>query len=169
MTFKRVPLWHWVNSIISGRSPPLYCTPTLIAMQGHQKNSEDKTVFSKHNNILSMEMSRLTRDGTAEPVSRDQNLRHARGQGNVHFPCSADHEHDWQLYPVDPYSAISDDNTYIQWLPARNHTPPRHILHEDGMELSHSQSGAPPGTRSIPSREQSSVCCRRHMALPRES
>ena len=55
---------------------------------------------------LSMEMSRLTRDGTAEPVSRDQILRHARGQGNVHFPCSADHEQDWQPYPVDPYSAI---------------------------------------------------------------
>ena len=31
-------------------------------------------------------MSRLTRDGTAEPVSRDQILRRERGQGNVHFP-----------------------------------------------------------------------------------
>ena len=62
---------------------------------------------------LSMEMSRLTRGGTAEPVSRDQILRHARGQGNVHFPCSADHEQDWQSYPVDPYSAICDDHTYI--------------------------------------------------------
>ena len=58
-------------------------------------------------------MSRLTRDGTAEPVSRDGILRHARGQGNVHFPCSADHEQDWKLYPVDPYSAICDDHTYI--------------------------------------------------------
>ena len=58
-------------------------------------------------------MSRLTRDGTAEPVSRDQILRHARGQGNVHFPCSADHEQDWQPYTVDPYSAICDDHTYI--------------------------------------------------------
>ena len=58
-------------------------------------------------------MSRLTRDGTAEPVSRDQILRHARGQGKVHFPCSADHEQDWQPYPVDPYSAICDDHTYI--------------------------------------------------------
>ena len=58
-------------------------------------------------------MSRLTRDGTAEPVSRDQILRHARGQGNVNFPCSADHEQDWQSYPVDPYSAICDDHTYI--------------------------------------------------------
>ena len=59
-----------------------------------------------------MEISRLTRDGTAEPVSRDQILRHARGQGNIHIPCSADHEQDWQPYPVDPYSAICDDHTY---------------------------------------------------------
>ena len=53
---------------------------------------------------LSMEMSRLTQDGTAEPVSRDQILRYERGQGNIHFPCSANHEQDWQPYPVDPYS-----------------------------------------------------------------
>ena len=61
-------------------------------------------------------MSRLTRDGTAEPVSRDQILRHVRGQGNIHFPCSADHEQDWQPYPVDSYSAICDDHTYIHML-----------------------------------------------------
>ena len=53
------------------------------------------------------------RDGFSA-ASRDQILRHARGQGNVHFPCSADHEQDWQPYPVDPYSAIiCDDDTYI--------------------------------------------------------
>ena len=62
---------------------------------------------------FSLEMSRLTRDGTAEPISRDQILRHARGQGDINFPCSADHEQDWQPYPVDPYSAIYDDYTYI--------------------------------------------------------
>ena len=28
-----------VNSIISGRSPPLYCTLTLISMQGHQNHN----------------------------------------------------------------------------------------------------------------------------------
>ena len=33
------------------------------------------------------------------------------GQGNIHFPCSADHEQDWQPYSVDPYSAICDDHT----------------------------------------------------------
>ena len=48
---------------------------------------------------------------TAESVSRDQILRHAQGQGNIHFLCSADHEQDWQPYPVDPYSAICDDHT----------------------------------------------------------
>ena len=58
-------------------------------------------------------MSRLTRDETAEPVSRDQILRHARAQGNIYFACSADHEQDWQHYQVDPYSAICNDHTYI--------------------------------------------------------
>ena len=62
---------------------------------------------------LSMEMSRLTRDGTAEPVSRDQILRHERGQENVHFSCSANHVQDWQPYPVDSYSCSMFDHTYM--------------------------------------------------------
>ena len=56
---------------------------------------------------LSMEMSGSTRDHTAEPVSRDQILRCEWGQGNIYFPCSADHEQDWQPSPVDPYSCYS--------------------------------------------------------------
>ena len=52
-------------------------------------------------------MNRLTQDGTAEPFSRDQILRHVRGQGNTRFPCLTDHERDWQPYPVGPYSAIN--------------------------------------------------------------
>ena len=60
-----------------------------------------------------MEMSRLTRNGIAETVSRDQILRCERGLGNIHFPCSADHEQDWQPYPVDPYSCYVCDHTYI--------------------------------------------------------
>ena len=56
-------------------------------------------------------MSRLTRDGIiAEPVSRDQILRHERGQGNIIFSCSADHEQDRQPYPVDPYSCYMCDH-----------------------------------------------------------
>ena len=62
----------------------------------------------------SMEMSRLTRDGTAEPVSRDQIPRHERGQGNFHFFCSADHVQDCHPYPVDPYySCYMCYHTYI--------------------------------------------------------
>ena len=58
-------------------------------------------------------ISRLPRDGTAEPVSRDQILRRERVQGNIHFPCSADHEQDnKQPYPADPYPAICDDDTH---------------------------------------------------------
>ena len=53
---------------------------------------------------LSMEMSRLTRDGTAEPDSRDKILRREQGQGKNNFPCSADHVQDWQPYAVDPHS-----------------------------------------------------------------
>ena len=55
-------------------------------------------------------MSRLTRDGTAETVSRDQILRRERGQGKVHFPCSADHVQDGQPYTVDPYSCYMCDH-----------------------------------------------------------
>ena len=67
-----------------------------------------RNVVSKHQIrfSLKMEMGRLTRDGTAEPVSRDQILRRERGQGNIYFPCSADHEHDWQPYQVDPYTLV---------------------------------------------------------------
>ena len=50
----------------------------------------------------------MTRDGTAEPVFRGQILRRERGQGNIHFPCSANHEQDWQPYQVGIFSAICD-------------------------------------------------------------
>ena len=46
-------------------------------------------------------MSRLLRDGTVEPVSRDELLRRECGQGNIHFLCSAHHEQDWQPYLVE--------------------------------------------------------------------
>ena len=54
----------------------------------------------------------MTRDGTAEPVLQAQILRREREHGKTHVPCSADHEQDWQPYPVDTYSATSGDQTY---------------------------------------------------------
>ena len=59
-----------------------------------------------------MEMSRLTRDGTAEP-SRETKFSGTHGDRGIFFSCSADHEQDWQSYPVDPYSAKCDDHPSI--------------------------------------------------------
>ena len=42
-------------------------------------------------------MSRLNRDRAAEHVSRDRIIRRERGHGNIHFPCSADHDQDDNL------------------------------------------------------------------------
>ena len=53
---------------------------------------------------LSMEMNRLTRDRTIEPVSRDQLIRCERGRERTDVPCSADDKQDLQPYPIDPYS-----------------------------------------------------------------
>ena len=49
-------------------------------------------------------MSRLTRDGTAETVSRDQILRRKRGQRKAHFPLLS-----WPC-PVGVCSAESADH-----------------------------------------------------------
>ena len=38
-------------------------------------------------------------------------LRRERGQRRIRFPCSVDHEQDWQPNPVDPYSKC-DEHTY---------------------------------------------------------
>ena len=65
-------------------------------------------------------MIRLTRDGTTEPVSRDQILRRERGQGN----SSADHEQDWQPYPVDTYSCyICEDYDHTNSTPYKDRYP----------------------------------------------
>ena len=115
-------------------------------------------------------MSRLTRDGTAELGSRDQILRHARGQGNIHFPCSADHEQDWQPYPVDPYSAICDDHTYQHTSPVR--TPTRHQpQHEQHTRTSPVKLGRLLITLSVGSLEchvaRTAECAReQHMKRP---
>ena len=73
-------------------------------------------------------MSRLTQDGAAELVSRDQILRRERGQGNICFPCSAGHEQDWQPYPVDPYSCYMCDRTYSWYVRAQSSSHGRLIV-----------------------------------------
>ena len=76
-------------------------------------------------------MSKLTRDGTAEPVSRDQILRRERGQPIVHFPCStADDEQDWQPCPV--VRAIHTNNIALhEHTAAVTHIYNMHIIHQE--------------------------------------
>ena len=38
--------------------------------------------------------------------SRETKFSGTHGDRGIFFPCSADHEQDWQPYPVKPYSAI---------------------------------------------------------------
>ena len=58
-------------------------------------------------------MSRLTRDETAEPVSRDQILRRGRGQGNIHFPVLLTTSRIGNLTVLIITLDIHDDHTYI--------------------------------------------------------
>ena len=45
--------------------------------------------------------------------SRETKFSGTHGDRGIFCPCSADHEQDCQPYPVDPYSSICDDHTYI--------------------------------------------------------
>ena len=70
-------------------------------MNGRHHGTREEFRKQALDSAWSIEMSKLTRDGTAEPGSRDQILRRERGQRIIHFPCSAaDHEQDWQPCPV---------------------------------------------------------------------
>ena len=62
-------------------------------------------------------MGKLGR-GTGRPnPSCETKFSGANGHREIfNFPRSADHEQDWQPYPIDPYSAKCDDHTkYIVW------------------------------------------------------
>ena len=61
------------------------------------------------------------RDGRTRLVY--QIIRLERGYGKALFPGLADHEQDWQPYPVDPYSPESAGHTYIQYIQSPRHFP----------------------------------------------
>ena len=85
------------------------------------RNPVSKTRFS-----LGMEMSRLTRDETAEPVPRDQTLRRERGQGNIHFPVQLTTSRIGNLTQLILTLVICEDHTYITYLDndMKNMLPP---------------------------------------------
>ena len=54
----------------------------------------------------------MMRDRTVKPVVRDQILRRERGQENIPFPCSADHEQVGNRLIYTLLYKVYDDNTY---------------------------------------------------------
>ena len=65
--------------------PGMYCCihstyMCVPIMNGRRSGTREKSRKQAPDSAWSMEMSRLTRDGTAEPFSRDQILRRERGQ-----------------------------------------------------------------------------------------
>ena len=66
------------------------------------------------------------------------NSQARKGTGEYSFPCSADHEQDWQPYPGDPYSAICEDqHMYIDpymWCSTSAFTPnPRKLSNNSNI------------------------------------
>ena len=65
-------------------------------------------------------MSRLTRDETAKPVSRDQILRRERGQENIHLPVELTTSRIGNLTWLILTLAMCDDHTYIPYMGGAN-------------------------------------------------
>ena len=63
----------------------MYSSSTAVIMFGHNGLSAVNAIGAQlrdPNSALVYRMSRLTRDGTAKPVSQNQIFRRERGQGN---------------------------------------------------------------------------------------
>ena len=102
-------------------------------------------------------MSRLTRDGVAEPVSRDQILRRERGQGNINFLFSADHKQDWQPYPVDPSLSAGASVIYlIRQPPSR--VSPEPIGSRKRVPMAFTSGSPPAHSTSSPQGSSSNGC-----------
>ena len=71
------------------------------------------------NPVVSKHPIQLEYEDEQADAERDCRTRLARPNSQVRtrtgniFPFSADHEQDWQPYPVDPYSCYMCDHTYI--------------------------------------------------------
>ena len=86
----------------------IHSTQCVPIMNGRRRGTREEFRKQALDSAWRMEMSKLTRDETAEPVSRDQILRRERGQRIIHFLCSAaDHEQDWQLLTTSRIGSLA--------------------------------------------------------------
>ena len=127
-------------------------------MNGRRRGTREESRKQALDSAWSMEMSKLTRDGIAKPVSRAQILRRERGQRIIHFACSAaEHEQDWQPCPVviAIHTSIALHccccfSHSAHWLPTRKKllytvaNPARGLLNREKKKKKKSGSAPPP-------------------------
>ena len=76
---------------MSGRNPPLYCTLTLIAMQGHQQKGRQNNTSSnnkdKYNTIIE---TRTAEDDDGENLHNPETVQDAVSHLEVDVPACVD-------------------------------------------------------------------------------
>ena len=98
------------------------------------------------------------RDGWTRLAKPNSQAR--TGTGEYYFPCSADHEQDWQPYPVDPYSAMCDDHTYVHTYGSDLGSFHSHrVRHGLGASLNGPSHGIPPPQTWLESIDGSMIVC----------
>ena len=114
-SFKHIPDIKFVINVLFAVLP-LLCSGAVTMLGCLQ------TLFHPHKTKDSA-FGTLFRDAPKQPISclpcilmENAGSKKSRnglqsGRHVMDKPYSADHEKDWQPYPVDPYSAISDDHT----------------------------------------------------------
>ena len=92
----------------------------------------DATAEIGRNPVSEHQIQPLSMENEQADAGRDDRTRLTRphsqartGTGKKQFACSADHEQDWQPYPVDLYSCYSmcDDQTYIHTVTIISYKP----------------------------------------------
>ena len=160
-----------VNGSHHGDNPLLRPTGIQIATKSYAalQAMAPTNIKTVHQTFLLHTESNLDRLGMLSPT-HDQRSQQKNGKITLQpvlinkskflkaTHCSADHEQDWQPYPVDPYSAICDDHTYIHTYPPEGHQigarkrrapgntilsqPYRHRVAIDGLNRQGSQLAA---------------------------
>ena len=99
---------------------PIYAIGSVPSLSGHAIAYRWRSLPRVRRHMTSSSPQSSSSNGSRLYITMDQSINMhlffptptilvLRGQGNIHFPCSADHEQDWRPYPVDPFSAICDD------------------------------------------------------------
>ena len=66
----------------------------MDAVDGNGKRERNPCVSTSFSLCVEEKPADAGRDGVAKSIPRDPGLRRKRGEGNIHFSCSADRDED---------------------------------------------------------------------------